>query len=81
MHAPIYQCRFNCGGICSTEEFAVDALTNFLDRVGRSGACRPQSRVLLRRWCMSEDSSGLHLWVWCAVASKITYHSGMGGLP
>ncbi len=31
MHAPIYRCRFNCGSICSLEEFAVDPLTNFLD--------------------------------------------------
>jgi hypothetical protein len=29
MHAPIYRCRFNCSGICSPEEFAVDTLTNF----------------------------------------------------
>jgi hypothetical protein len=33
MHAPIYRCRFNRGGICPLEEFAVGALTNFLDSV------------------------------------------------
>jgi len=31
MHSPIYRFRFNCGGICSIVEFAVGALTNFLD--------------------------------------------------
>jgi hypothetical protein len=57
MHAPIYRCRFNCSGICSPEEFAVDTLTNFLDSVA-AAEFADQGRVPLPGWCMSEDPNG-----------------------
>jgi len=58
MHAPIYRCRFNWAAVSALLKSSVLARSLFLGQRARSGACGPQSRVLLSRWCMSKDPAG-----------------------
>src|SRR5208282_903651 len=71
MHATIYRCRFDGDGICSLEEFAVDALAIFLASVAAVELTNRKAECFFFAGAQV-NPSGLTLWVF--VRSRIEDH-------